>query len=174
MSTASRFEGLAARWDRLPDVAKGFALAGVGIVILSPDALLIRLMTVDEATLLFFRGAVSVVGYLILIRIHTGAVAERQMWTLTRSEWTIALLMLIANVLFVTSIRHVNAALALVIISSAPAFTAVIGRFIGEAIAPRTWVAAWVVLAGVAAIFITAPKGGGDLLGTLAAVGASI
>jgi drug/metabolite transporter (DMT)-like permease len=68
----------------------------------------------------------------------------------------------------------VNAALALVIITSAPAFTAVFSRVVGEVISRRTWIAAWVVLGGVAAIFLTAPKGGGDLLGTLAAVGASI
>ena len=165
---------IAARWGALPDVGKGFALVGVGIVILSPDALLIRLMTFDEGTLLFFRGAIAVVGYLALIRIHKGAVGARGSWALTRPEWAIAGLMVVANVLFVTSIRHVNAALALVIITSAPAFTAVLSRLVGEAIAPRTWIASWVVLGGVGAIFLTAPGGGSDLLGALAAVGASI
>jgi len=164
----------AAKWDALPVVGKGFALVGVGIVILSPDALLIRVMTFDEATLLFFRGAIAVVGYLALIRLHRGAVGARRTWTLTRSELAIAALMVLANVLFVTSIRNVNAALALVIITSAPAFTAVLSRLVGETIAPRTWIAAWVVLGGVGAIFVTAPAGGGDLPGTLAAVGASI
>jgi drug/metabolite transporter (DMT)-like permease len=172
-SGGERAAGLASRWDRLPDVGKGFALAGVGIFILSPDALLIRLITLDEATLLFFRGAIAVIGYLILIRIHGGGVTSRRTWTLTRPELTVGVLLLFANVLFVTSIRHINAALALVIISSAPAFTAVLSRAVGESISRRTWIAALVVLGGIGAIFATEPQGG-DLLGTLAAVGASI
>jgi drug/metabolite transporter (DMT)-like permease len=164
---------LGARWRGLPDVTKGFALAGIGIVVLSPDALLIRLMTVDEGTLLFFRGALSVFGYLLLIRIHGGAVGTRRTWVLTRPELAIAVLMLLANVFFVTSIRNTNAALALVIISSAPAFTAVLSSLVGESISRRTWISSLVVLGGVGAIFATQPQGG-ELLGTLAAVGASI
>jgi drug/metabolite transporter (DMT)-like permease len=168
-----RTAGVAVRWSALPDVTKGVALAGAGIFILSPDALLIRSMTVDEGTLLFFRGALAVVGYLALIRIHGGAVRARRTWALSRPELAVAGLMMVANVLFVTSIRHVNAALALVIISSAPAFTALLSSLVGESIAQRTWIASLVVVAGIGAIFATQPEGG-DLLGAAAAVGASM
>ena len=76
--------------------------------------------------------------------------------------------------LFVTSILRANAALALVIISSAPAFTSrVQPRLSREVVAARTWIASWVVLAGVAAIFATEPQGG-ELIGALAALGASV
>ncbi len=168
-----RASRLAARWRTLPDVPKGFALVGVGILILSPDALLIRVISVSEGTLLFFRGAIAVFAYMALIRIHGGAPADLRSWAMSRPEIVLAGLMLTANVLFVTSIREVNTALALVIISSAPAFAAVLSTVFGEAIAPRTWIASCVVLAGIAAIFAVQPQGG-DVLGTAAAVGASI
>jgi len=165
---------LTTRTRQLPAGRKGVLIVGIGVLVLSPDALLIRLMTVDEGTLLLFRGAFSLLGYLVLLQILLGGVARRGTWALSGPELAIGCLMAIANVFFVTSILHANAALALVIIASAPAFTTVLTRaFGGETVAARTWIASWVVLAGVAAIFATEPQGG-ELVGALAAVGASI
>jgi drug/metabolite transporter (DMT)-like permease len=165
---------LGARAARLPGPTQGVVIVGVGVLVLSPDALLIRLMTVDEGTLLLLRGGFSLIGYLVLLQILAGGVARRATWTLSRVELVIAALMAVANVLFVTSILRANAALALVIVASAPAFTTVFSRvFAGENPAARTWIASWIVLGGVAAIFATEPQGG-ELLGALAAVGASV
>jgi drug/metabolite transporter (DMT)-like permease len=149
-------------------------LVGVGVLVLSPDSLLIRLITVDEGTLLLFRGAFSLLGYLILLQLLVGGVVRRRTWVMSRPEVAIGCLLVVANVLFVTSIRHANAALALVLIATAPAFTSVFSHvFAGQAVAARTWIASSVVLAGVAAIFATEPQGG-ELIGALAAVGASV
>lgn len=165
---------LTARARALPVATKGVLLVGVGVLVLSPDSLLIRLITVDEGTLLLFRGAFSLLGYLILLQLLTGGVVRRGTWAMSRPELAISGLMVVANVLFVTSIRHANAALALVLIATAPAFTSVFSRvFAGQVVAARTWIASWVVLAGVAAIFVTEPQGG-ELIGALAAVGASV
>ena len=69
--------------------------------------------------------------------------------------------MVIGNVGFVVSIRHIDAALALVIIAAAPMFTAILSwAFASETVPPRTWVAAGIVLAGIGAIFLTEPEGG--------------
>jgi drug/metabolite transporter (DMT)-like permease len=160
--------------SELSDGTKGVLLVGIGVLVLSPDSLLIRLMTVDEGTLLLLRGAFSFVGYVVLQQLLAGGVVRRDTWQLTRPELAVGCLFAAANVLFVTSILRANAALALVIISSAPAFTSVFSRvFAGEAVAARTWIASWVVLAGVAAIFATEPQGG-ELIGALAALGASV
>lgn len=165
---------LGVRTSRLSDATKGVLLVATGVVVLSPDSLLIRLMTVDEGTLLLLRGAFSFVGYVVLQQLLAGGVVRRDTWQLTRPELAVGCLFAAANVLFVTSILRANAALALVIISSAPAFTSVFSRvFAGEAVAARTWIASWVVLAGVAAIFATEPQGG-ELIGALAALGASV
>jgi drug/metabolite transporter (DMT)-like permease len=165
---------LTTRAQRLPAATKGVLLVGVGVLVLSPDSLLIRLITVDEGTLLLFRGAFSLLGYLILLQLLAGGVVRRRTWAMSPPELAIGCLLVVANVLFVTSIRHANAALALVLIATAPAFTSVFSRvFAGQAVAARTWIASTVVLAGVAAIFATEPQGG-ELIGALAAVGASV
>jgi drug/metabolite transporter (DMT)-like permease len=172
--TRDAISRLGARTSELSDATKGVVLVGIGVLVLSPDSLLIRLMTVDEGTLLLLRGAFSFVGYVLLRQLLAGGVVRRDTWRLTRPELAVGCLFAAANVLFVTSILRANAALALVIISSAPAFTSVFSRvFAGEAVAPRTWIASWVVLAGVAAIFATEPQGG-ELIGALAALGASV
>jgi drug/metabolite transporter (DMT)-like permease len=165
---------LGVRTSRLSDATKGVLLVATGVVVLSPDSLLIRLMTVDEGTLLLLRGAFSFVGYVVLQQLLAGGVVRRDTWRLTRPELAVGFLLGITNVFFVTSILRANAALALVIIASAPAFTAVLSRlFTREVVAARTWIASWVVLAGVAAIFATEPRGG-ELIGALAALGTSV
>jgi len=176
--SVTRLDG---RTSRLPAQAKGVLIVCTGVLVLSPDALLIRLMTVDEGTLLLLRGTFSLVGYLILLQILAGRskhlagyIWRPDEWALSRPELAIGCLMSLANICFVTSIVHAKAALALVIIASAPAFTTVLSRvFGGGAVAARTWIASWLVFAGVAAIFVTEPQGG-DLIGALAAVGASV
>jgi drug/metabolite transporter (DMT)-like permease len=78
------------------------------------------------------------------------------------------------NICFVISIRHVNAALALVIVASAPMFTIVLGRTLGhDGVPRRTQIAAAAVFATIAAIFLTEPQGG-DMIGVVTALGASI
>src|SRR5215216_915530 len=164
---------LSGRTRRLSVGARGALIVCVGVFVLSPDSLLIRLITVDEGTLLLLRGGFSVIGYLVLLQLLEGGAARWRTWVLSRPELAIGGLLTAANVCFVTSIVHANAARALVIVASAPAFTSVFSRFFaGEVIAARTWVASWVVLAGVAAI-VTEPQGG-ELIGALAALGASV
>ena len=73
----------------------------------------------------------------------------------------IACLSGLANVCFVYSVRHTAVALALAIIATAPAFTAILGAvFVGDPVAPRTRFAIVVVLAGVGSIFAWRPQGG--------------
>jgi drug/metabolite transporter (DMT)-like permease len=154
--------------------AKGTLIVGGGVLLLSPDSLFIRLMTMDEWTLLFFRGACAMVGFLALLQLGSHRPLHRATWAIGRSGLAVSFLTVLGNVLFVISIRHTNAALALVILASAPMFTAVISRvFTSEPVPRRTWIAAGIVLGGIGAIFLTKPQGG-ELGGALAALGASL
>jgi len=160
--------------SRLPDGTKGLLLVGTGVLLLSPDALVIRLLDLDAGTLLFFRGAFSVVGYLAILQLLSGGALRARTWALSRSELLVGCLFVIANVFFVLAIQNSNAALALVIFASAPAITTLIGRAVGfERVPRRTWIASTIVLAGVAAIFLTEPRGG-SWLGAAAALGGSL
>jgi drug/metabolite transporter (DMT)-like permease len=163
-----------AGYDAAAERRRGWLLVGTGVLVLSPDSLLVRVIDVDTATLLFLRGALSCVGYVLIAQLISGRALQRRTWALTPSEGLLAVLFMVANVLFVLSIRNTNAALALVILAAAPAFTTLIGAVAGSESTPiPTWVASWIVFAGVAAIFLADPEGG-STAGALAALGASL
>jgi drug/metabolite transporter (DMT)-like permease len=165
---------LGRRARRLSAGTRGVLIVVTGVLVLSPDSLLIRLMTADLGTLLLLRGLFSLIGYLVLLQVLTREVARPRTWALSGPEIAMGCLMALANLFFVVSIVHANAALALVIIASAPAFTSVFSIVFGrERVAARTWIACLVVLLGVAGVFATEPQGD-DLLGALAALGASL
>ena len=127
-----------------PTAQRGCSSSRPGSLVLSPDSLLIRLMTADDGTLLLLRGAFSLVGYVVPCRSSPGELVRRETWRLTRPELAVGCLMAVANVLFVTSILRANAALALVIIASAPAFTSMFSRRVRRrGVAARTWIASW-------------------------------
>jgi drug/metabolite transporter (DMT)-like permease len=152
---------------------RGVALVSFGVLLLSPDSLIIELMGVDEATVIFFRGVATLAGFLVLMRLM-GRPLRPSTWSPDRYGIGVALATVVGNVCFVVSIRHINAALALVILAAAPMFTIVFSHlFRSEPVRPRTRVAAGVVFAGIAGIFLTGPEGG-ETIGVLAAVGASV
>jgi drug/metabolite transporter (DMT)-like permease len=156
--------------------AKGAAIVCAGVLLLSPDSLFIQLMNIDQWTVLFFRGACSLLGYLALMRFALGVPLrptgpKRGGLALGIG---VSLAATAGNICFVVSIRHINAGLALVILAGAPMFTILISRlFTSERVPRRTWLAASAVIAGIAAIFVTRPDGG-EMIGAVAALGASI
>jgi drug/metabolite transporter (DMT)-like permease len=153
---------------------RGVTIVCLGVLLLSPDALFIQLLDMTQWTLLFFRGAGTLVGFLLLMRFATRTPLRPATWRPQGHGLALALAAAAGNVCFVVSIRHVNAALALVIVASAPMFTILLGRTLGHRGVPRrTQVAAAAVLATIAAIFLTEPQGG-DMVGVVAALGASI
>ncbi|MFI5025870.1 MAG: EamA family transporter [Solirubrobacterales bacterium] len=157
--------------DRAANRARGLLIVAVGVLLLSPDALFIRLLDMDNWTLLFFRGALTMVGFLVLLRAMSGPLLRRDLWALGKAGVAVACLLVVANVGFVTSIRATDATVVLVVVSSAPMFALIIGRLFTSEVAPRrTWIASATVLAGVAAIFMAEAQGEG-VSGALAALG---
>jgi len=204
---------------------RGILLVASGSILLSPDSMLLRLMTMDVWTVLFFRGLFGFATFLVIMRIEgiplrpppsrsTGPSASRLSASTPspamaagsrlrpsaprpsasrpsgsrppasrRFPWpasgpdprfvVIVFLSATANTCFVYSVRHTAVAIALVIIATAPVFTAMIGAvFTSERVAPRTWIAALLVLAGVASIFALRPQGGPILPDVTALCGA--
>lgn len=141
-------------------------------MLLSPDSLLLRLMTIDVWTVLFFRGLFGFAAFLVIMRIE-GIPLRLRASKPDPAFVLIVGLSAIANTCFVYSVRHTAVALALVIIATAPVFTAIIGAvFTSEKVEPRTWIAALLVLAGVASIFALRPQGGSILPDVIALCGA--
>src|SRR5262249_25794504 len=115
----------------------GASLVALGVLLLSPDALFIQLMDMTQWTVLLFRGAGPLVGYRVLMRFVPHSPIRPATWRPDPSGIALALAAVAGNVFFVVSIRHVNAALALVIVASAPMFTIVLGRTLGHGGVPR-------------------------------------
>lgn len=147
---------------------KGLLLTLAGILVLSPDALLIRLAGVDEMTVLFWRGLLVAVTLWGASMVMSGKLRLPR-----RAELISGVCYGGSTALFVIAIGNTLVSNTLVIISATPLIAAVLGIFVlGERVAMRTWLAVIGVALGLAVIF-----GGGTgsetLLGDLAALGAA-
>ncbi|MCB1859976.1 MAG: DMT family transporter [Gammaproteobacteria bacterium] len=160
--------GIARNWLS-GDHAKGLVLAVGGILILSPDSLLVRLITADQYSLLFWRGLMTFCTLsLYLLLTHRGQ-AWTQVARIGYLGWAVALLFALNTSLFVFSIRHTSVANTLLILSLAPLITALFSSlFLGEHAPRRTWVAMSIGLACIVSIF--AEKVVTGLVGDIAAV----
>jgi drug/metabolite transporter (DMT)-like permease len=154
------------------DYAKGLWLTLTGVLILSPDVLLIRLAGLPEWTLMFWRGAGmgAVIALWLLLTQGRGAIAAFKGVGL--AGLAIGLSYTIGNVSFLYSVGHTLAANTLFILATMPVFSALIARFVlGQPVPRRTWATIIAVLAGIGLIAMGSAGGGhGDLLGDLAAV----
>ena len=152
---------------------RGLFLTTLGVLILTPDGLLIRLIDTDVFTLMFWRGLLGctaiTVSYAIWYRRRW--VSEYQAIGLTGV--VIACLYTGSNLLFIQSIRLTFVANTLIIIAAAPLLAAVFSRiFLGEQVAGRTWIATLLGVLGIALIFAGAAQQK-SILGDVFALGAA-
>ena len=153
---------------------QGVWIAGIAVLVISFDALLIRLVHSAPANVVFWRGTLIFLSLTVFLWI-TRRVEE---WRAYRRCGGLALLvtgLYGANTgMFVFSISHTSVANTVVILSSSSFFAALFSWLIlRETLALRTWAAIFVALTGVWIIFAGDFGGGsrwGDLLAlTLAA-----
>ena len=109
---------------------KGLILSFIGVLILSPDSLLIRLVDLDDFSLIFYRSALPAVSILIFI-IYTYQKSFLKSFYLIGVPGIIyAILYAITHICFVYSIQNTAVANTLVLIASAPIFAALFSVFI--------------------------------------------
>ncbi len=129
---------------------KGILFAVVGIILLSPDSLLIRLINIDLWTLMFFRGLfMGLCLFAINILLNYGQ-SFKQFTLLDKYAWGIAVLMLISSLFFVLSIQNTSVAHTLIIVGASPVVAALLGLFfLHEHVSTRTWITILVVVTGL-------------------------
>ena len=154
------FALLAPRGDR----ATGLALGLSGIVILSPDSLLLRLLAengAENAAVIAGRGAWTAVAAAMLCALPM--ISKRKVkW---RPVFLYAVFFAAGMTFFPLSIQRTYAANTLILLATAPMLAALGARiFLGEKIAPQTWLAALAAGAG-AALLMAGDIGGGHLTG---------
>jgi drug/metabolite transporter (DMT)-like permease len=156
--------------------AKGAAAALAGIITISPDSLLIRLMSLTSPTVACGRGALSGLGLAVLASLmaRRRQITVRAFFGMTGPPgFVVAALSAGTNVLFIVAISRTSVANTLVIFTSLPLMTAVLSRAVlGERVQPETWFASVVALGAIGLIFVSAVSGVG-LSGDIAAFGST-
>jgi len=156
----------------LPTHAKGLLITATGVLIISPDGLLTRLIETDHWTMIFWRALLVSFGMWLMISL----INPNRVWQQYRTVPGPGLLMVAAyslgTISFVYAITHTSVANTLIILSSTPLFAALIGRvLLQEKIQLRTLLAISLVAIGILVIASgSASSGNAALLGDLAAI----
>ena len=167
-------EGLAGRPARLSSHATGLLLTTVGVLVLTPDSLFIRLVDTDAWTIVFWRGALMGLTVVIGTAVWLRGGALAQFRSIGLAGLVVAALFASQLTLFATSITHTSVANTLVIFATAPLFAAVLSwLFLREPVPLRVWLAVTASLGAILYIFFGS-IGTGRLGGDFAAAGAAL
>ncbi|MEO0618856.1 MAG: DMT family transporter [Pseudomonadota bacterium] len=130
---------------------KGLLLTLAGVVLMSPDAVLIRLINVDAWALLIWRGGLMALAMLALLAIAFRGNIRRGFRGFGLGGLIASFALCFGNIGFVTAMTEEKVALVLVVFATVPLFGALIGwGGYGEKIPARTWIAIPAAMAGLA------------------------
>lgn len=155
----------------LPSHLKGLLITASGVLIISPDGLLTRLILTDHWNMIFWRALLVSFGMWLMVSL----INPNRVWQQYRTVRGPGLLMVAAysfgTISFVFAITHTSVANTLIILASTPLFAALISRFLlHEKIQPRTIIAILLVAIGIGVIATGSAGEQGGLLGDLAAI----
>lgn len=157
-------------WKRLPFRLRGYLITMTGVLLLSPDALLVKDTSVDVATFMFWRGLM--LGLVLLV--IAGARYRERLGQAVRACGPAALWCPLAFAAsawaFVGATRLTSAGNVLVMINLAPLVAGLIGMlFFGQRLRRQTWVVIAVCVIG-ASLMAAGEVGQGSLLGLAVAL----
>ncbi|MGM0639775.1 MAG: DMT family transporter [Pseudomonadota bacterium] len=134
---------------------QGLLLTGGGALIMSPDALLIKLADLPDAEILMWRGFLSALGFLLIVLARHGRHTLAAYRRCGGTGIAVALLFSLTTCGFVLGNQYTLAGNVLLILATSPLIAAGLSWLILKERLPRhTWVAIWVCLAGIAMIVI--------------------
>ena len=147
-------------------------LCALGVVVISPDALIIRSVSTDAWTTVCWRGTFTMVGTLVMLAVLSPGrgPSPRARRLPSLAHLLAGALFAAASVAFVTALDRTDAASVLVIIAAGPLIASVLGRLLlNEPTHARTWLAGIVVLVGLVVI-LGGSLGRGEIDGDLLAL----
>jgi|TARA_B100000795_G_C22655038_1_gene381822 drug/metabolite transporter (DMT)-like permease len=149
---------------------KGLLIAFFGVLILTPDAILVRLADADTFTILFWRGIFYAIGILIILFATYRFDTLKELKKIGRPGVFIGLLSGIGGVTFIAAIQYTSIAKVLVIISTAPIVVAVISwALINEKPRLYTWLSMLIIVAGIY-IVMNGDSGSLNVMGSFLAI----
>ena len=163
---------------KLSNQKKGSLMAFVAVMFITPDALFIRLSSIDTWSLVFYRGiipfGVVFIGMILIYKSYFFKILFSNGYKGIAYILTFS----ITNIAFVVSIQNTNVANTLVMIATSPMLSAILSNiFLNENPDKKTWVAIFITFVSVIYIFYDSIKIGnlyGDILGFVAALGLAI
>ena len=159
---------------QLTDKQKGIALSLIGVLVITPDSLLIRLISMPSWELLFYRGLVPFVFLLILLLLYYKKNFLHSLLIIGLPGLFYAILIALGNTTFVISIQNTNVANTLIMIALTPFATAILSSiFLKEHPSQRMWFTIIACFIVVLFIFYDSYQGNrmyGDFFGLLTAI----
>ncbi|MDH3387544.1 MAG: DMT family transporter [Gammaproteobacteria bacterium] len=151
--------------------ARGLLITACGVLIISPDGLLTRLIVADHWTMIFWRALFLSFGmWMVLGFTHPNRV-WRQYRTLKGAAILKVLAYSLGTISFIFAITHTSVANTLIILSTTPLFAAIISRLLlNETIELRTLIAISLVAVGIAVIAAGSDDQSGSRLGDMVAL----
>ncbi len=154
--------------------ATGLLLTAIGVLVLSPDALTMRIVEADVWALVLWRNLFMAIGVTLgLVVVYRGRTYSH-VRAIGRSGLAAGILFGGSSIFFVGSIMLTDVANTLVIISTTPMLAAVFSHiFLGERSRRVTWFAVIAVCGGLAIVLANGFDRGnfaGDIYGLIAAV----
>ena len=144
----------------MSDHLKGLLVTLLGVLILSPDALLIRLADIDQWLLLVIRGWLMALGMALISSRFDPAPLLKQYKSVGRTGIMAALFFAASTLAFVNAVNYTTVAYTLVIVATAPLFAAMFGwLFLGERLKLSTFIAIITVLGGMVLVVGRADEG---------------
>jgi drug/metabolite transporter (DMT)-like permease len=148
---------------------RGLVLCATGVIVISPDALIVRSVDANAWTTVAWRGIFTVVGTIALLRFLRSSDGHRS-WRPTGPHLFAGVLFAAASIAFVSALDRTDAASVLVIIAAGPLIASVLGRvFLHQRAAARTWLTGIAVVAGLSLI-LGGSIGQGDVDGDMLAL----
>lgn len=159
---------------QISDHLKGIIITTLGVIILSPDASLMRLLNAETMTVLFWRGISLCIGISFLMLIMYRTKTLQQFIKIGRPGLLIALIFSLSTLCFTSAIQNTSISNTLVIISTSPMFSALFSWiFLKEKIKLITWVAMLIIIGAIVAI-MSDNFGSGSFFGDISALCSSI
>ena len=105
---------------------KGYLIGVLGVLILSPDTLLIRLVDTSPWTFLTWRGGLMTIGMILVLSLSYRSKLLEKIHAVGWLGLLIALIFAINTTFFQLSVQTTNVSNTLVIIATAPLFAAIL------------------------------------------------
>ena len=158
----------------LSDKQKGILLSLIGVLIITPDSLFIRLINIPSWELLFYRGLIPFFCVFIFLLLYYKKNFLHSLLLTGLPGLLYAVLIALGNTAFVISIQNTNVANTLIMIALTPFASAIISSiFIKEHPSKRMWLTIIACFVTILFIFYESYQGNhlfGDFFGLLTAI----